>query len=565
MSFMNVIPGGLAAGGIEPIPNEYAQTISDLGGSHYFPFDESSGSTANDSIGSWALSAFGQRVHRRVIGAGRGTPRLYALAAAPSATMGFSQTWTGGALSNRLTAATGVLGGFFGMSGARTDNTLILFEYRSGLAFAYGRMVVNLNIDGRLVLRIDPIGTSGAAAFWEWDQAAVKDAWKASPGDAQISGSKFPHVMFVQRGNGSGPQLILNGGSPIAPSTETLSGGATSDSWWDTVDGIVTTNQASISFRNSATGIRISGFFTFEGTTPSTSDLQSIHTAANVSAPITDYCEYVFALAPDFWKPPTNGEMSSSASLDDSWWLNNYADFSSFADSNDQWMAERWFRADLAGTAWPISDLPGMGYTMDAVTRSDGNYIQSSNVSSPAFSDDWTAANGFDKGCIVAVIKVPSGSGTRAVFSARTVSGSTRMEFEFITNFMRWRLQRSGGNQISISLDIPTGGIAVGDTIMVVYRQDGTQIDTFVNGVLRDGSDIGTTITGTASGSDWFHTLRLTNRWRWCIGADANNVFNRQFNEPIHDFFITRTVLTNQQIADLWDITKGNKSAVAAP
>jgi hypothetical protein len=154
-------------------------------------------------------------------------------------------------------------------------------------------------------------------------------------------------------------------------------------------------------------------------------------------------------------------------------------------------------------------------------------------------------------------------SGSEAIFSARTPSGGTRFEMELIADFVRWRIQRSGGNQIAISLDYPFSEDTV---VMWVLRQNGTQVDWFMNGVLRDGSDIGTTITGTATGSDWLHTLQAVNGdWRWAVGADGNNNNNRRFSKPIYDFWISRTVLTDAQIRDLWDLAAGNVASAAAP
>ncbi|MEE4109525.1 MAG: hypothetical protein V2I24_09270 [Halieaceae bacterium] len=565
MPFVTAIASRLA-----PSVNAYEETVTALGANHLWLFDETSGATANDSIGNWNVNVYGQRVHRRIIGGTRGEPRTFSVACGVASTNAFDVTLTDPAdIATRLSSATGVVGGFLGMASADSSaDAHWLINHEWGSSFVYGRFRVWINDEGQVRVLVDQIGgATTLVADWRWTSAAVRNAWKANDGDTRISGTEFPHIIVVQRGDGTGPKLMINGGAELAPDVENLSGVATSDTWWDDTNALNSSGSLRIRLRQSGSASRLSGVFVIEGTPPSTAELQSIYASANTDGQITDYCEYVAACKPFFWKPLTHGGVTSSASFDDSWWLHNEYNVAAFAaGASAELMHERWFRADLNKTDWDATTLPGMAYSINALPGGNGTYIQTDD-NNGNWTDNVTAANDFDTGTICVVYEVPNvTSGLQFVFGAQTVSGTGLLRIQHVTGSLAIITRASSGNENQINLDIPTSGIAIGDTIMLVVNQIGTGYQVFVNGVLRDGGDIGATLNGTATGAEWFHTLRLTNRWRWTIGTNPNAVSSNFLTTPIYDFWIkTGTPLSARQVRDLWDVTKGNKAQVPVP
>lgn len=537
--------------------NNYEDLLNDLGVDHFWRCDDTS-SPLTDAVGNWDISTDSDQVHYRITGPVRGEPRVFGFAQGTNAVLSQAASIT---LSERPLGSVGALGGWIGFNVAvsNTEEHILLsgvVNNNTGLQWKLA-----LNAQGEIIMELTDAPTSAFRARWVWNSASISDQWKEAPGDTLVSGTKINFVVVTQRGDGSGALLSVNGATPVAADSATYDGAATADSWWSDFDSNMPTI-TDYDIRLKTGGAWLSGMFLFDGTSLTDQNIADLYEATNVDGPITEYTEYVKACDPDMWKPPTNG-LRGASTVEPSWWEKNIGNMDAWASVGERTPALRFLGANQTDIPWPRADLPGTPYEIDAIP-SDTSFNQITVISSDDdFSSRWSAVNDFNVGTICATIEVPpTGGQNRTLLECADSDRSHRIQIYFNDSFLVFFLQNGSGNTFTISLDRP---FPVGAVMQVVYRQVGFQVDTFVNGILRDGSDIGTTLAGTATGAEWFHTITANGLWRVAMGARVGSPSQDRYRAAIWDCWTSRNVLSSAQIRDLWDITRGSKARVDEP
>lgn len=543
----------------EESKNAYQSTIIALGSDHFWAMSEETGDFV-DAVGNWDFTVDTNNVQRGIVGAIRGEPRKPAYLQDPGAT-GLTHS---ASLSERLTGTVGAIGGFIGMGVAANNTerfTLLSAEYNSNPNAGW---TLDFDTVGRVRMRLAN-GVSTITDFiaeWVWDTPAVRNAFKTSDGDNRVSGDKIVFLCVVQRADGNGPLLSVNGATPIAATTTTFGLTGDNDSWMNELDtdvGSVTSYEV----KTKDDSLLLQGVFVFDGAAPSNAEIADIHAAANTDGDVTDYCEYVKAVGPIFWMAPSSGGLTGTANM--AWWVKNFSNVSDLTDLNPLVNRYNWRQDSLSREVdWPTS-LSGMDYFKKGISIPGGSTAVGLENRDQEFSDAWITARNCNTGTLCIIFKWPTTTSLQFLFGARTVTGNYQLYVRTVSDFLQFYSQRgSFSNSLTINLERP---VSVGDVCMVCYRQTGTQIDTFVNGVLRDGGDIGTTITGTATGSDWFHTLReVSGRWNWTIGGQPPGVTANKFTDEIYDVWIKRdTPLSSAQVKTLWDLVSGSITQTPEP
>lgn len=533
--------------------SDFNDAMATLGATHYWKLDELSGDFV-DTQGNWDFTVPATLVERGVVGPLRGTPRLPALVQDFNCA-GLSHS---AAVGERLQGTTGAMGAFFGIGGAATNADeieLFRFEYNAD-PNVFARLYMRPG--GTIFLEIQN-GIGGLSCQWVYSTpATITDLWKEAPGDFLVSGSIMNFICIVQRADGNGPLLSINGATPVAANNGIFGGGGSNDTWMAALDAAVGT-VTSYTITTHAGPLKVAVPFIFDGSTPSNAEILGAFNSARTDGAITDYCEYVANVNPILWKSPVVGAFTSLGQLP-SWWVRNIDDIPAWS-AGDEWpYTDNTFDTSARTVAWPSSALPGMAYNIEGFDPDSVHFIDENVLD---FSNRWTAANGFNEGTIAAIVEwISTPTGLHWIFNGNTIS-SPAFDFEFRTGGAGLIVQIRRGaasNIYRVGIDPADVPASAGDPILVVFTQDGSGLRCYVNGVdLTSVASV--TLTGTSTTADWFDTLRTDNRWGYAIGKRRGGA-PAPWPGSIWDLWISRTVLSPSQVSDLWDLLAGNVSSV---
>jgi len=576
MSLKVITPGGSGLG-TAPAENTAVSELNAISAEHYWELSEVSGTTFADSgtSGNWPLNyptsgGFRDPCMRGVVGKIRGEPKVRALGIDARALVESNDVF-----STRLTTTTGAVGAWMGWASGRDTNTTTTQANKPFIGCRYPLNSINqllwrfgLLNNGSVYYRMWTAG--GWVAQWIWDDpTTVQNMQKANPSDTVITGGKMHHYVLVQRNDGNGPQLYINGSLITASPTTSFSGtGANADAWWTAAEAAASFNQV---FFQLGQNCRIQLPFV-KGADITSQEVSDIYTAASPAGNCGDLHEWIQAWDPDFWKPPNNmrAAMDPVEQPRSVWWEKNIGNASTTEFVDLLWSyLSNW---QSVGEAINTTDWPGIDYNVQgvetggAITPSRGSFWSGNTLSSQPWSAKWTAANGFDTGTLGMVLQIPT-------------NGNELFRWEHdADNYFRIRMVGSSPRQFQITLQLGAGNFwqvnwdfpaATGTTGFMVITQNGVPsagVDVYWNGVLQDGANIAGTSGGSLDGSEWFSDLTAVGEWRIKFPPASSTFDGDWFSGQLYDLWIKGgTPLTASQIFNLYSLAVGDITTLAPP
>jgi hypothetical protein len=554
------------------IGNEFEDTLTGLSATHFWPFNETDGVTAADSIGSIDLTITGGQANRRgqfgVVGPFRGEPRV---AAAVLERGSYAENTSQDA---RLLSEGGAFGGFFALGyriNTGVDTTLMSGIYNNNADIGW-RLIVTES--GSFSLRVSRDTLRFAA--WSWlstTQAGVANAFRKNPSDTNLSGDKWAFIAVVQRGDGTGPKLVIDG-VEYDHDNEAFAGGANNNYWWAQMTTDITAQYGTPSFalrvgdRRAYTGftpannLLVSGAFAIETTAaaaPTIADIQELYTASNQDGQATDYLEYVRAIDPVVWLSHSPTQTGGSLTADVV--SHNAANINDTAPNSvgDRWYSLTSQRTESTALDFP-SAFPGIGYAKRGFQGVPASYV-GEYAGTTAQAGLFRNAQGFDVGSIIILADYPDTTADQKILSFRNGSATTGFEIRIDGNFIVLDcFNSSGANRYTVDFEKP---VAADTPFMLVYTQDGVNgVTTYLNGIERDGADIGTTLTGALTGLEWIGLSQYTG---FRIGANGWSDNLNRYQGKIYDVVITQNVLTDSQQRDLYELLAGLTPSATVP
>lgn len=533
----------------------------------------------------WDIPYDNGGMNQRLIGPGRGAPPVYAL----RGDIGDNGFIGNNAFSQRsiIMSDEGTVGIWMRVLTGRYNTAGIDawpkwgFSYTSSVNFSTQMIYIAISPEGDI--RWQWSAGSTAFARWFWSGTTIRNYWMRNPGDTIPSGDIWVHIVITNRNDGVGPRLFLNGQPQAAP-TFTVNnsfGGPPiqSDDWLAGIDAKQMGVDPSISnFRlkmQTQYGVFCDPFVST--TSLSDADALALYNSYNPDGPVAQYHEYVQAIRPDYWR--TFGPRQTGASSFVSqrqWWAPNIANPPATGAGREEFMDEQFGGSTLQAFSL-LENAPGWGhvaYRQHGIRT--GPSFDPSTVNSalsPRFDDVNTNANGFNVGTLCIIFEMPLDNRTGGAEDQmiwEIVNGNQpttqRMRVSCSNTQVILRVQLSSTNITTVALDRPS---AVGTVNMLTYVQTGNPaaaIRTYWNGVLRDGSDIGTTLGGTNDGTEWIGDFTF---FSWSFGYPYAMSFigwqAGRLTRQMYDLWYTRQQLTSQEIADLYDVAVGNKQIATPP
>lgn len=561
--------------GVPPPPtstNNYQAELIALGADRVYVFDEialtTSQNVANPGVNDVSMvrnSALG--LMQAIVGPVRGTPRVKGIA---SVFAGRAQDGTGNAA---VTGYTGVLGGWFKI-GARVasaeDNVFMSCTYDANTARTW---FFGVYTPGSVVVYMEGAGNGYR---WVWNASAIVEQWKRNPSDTYVDGDIWNFMAIVQRGDGTGPKLFMNGTEYSYDVRVTIGAGAPEgdDYWCGYVhDDVIAVNPSA------AAEVRVldprgrpgfnptfnqvgAGAFIFDGTALSVAQLNSIYSASNLNGLVSDYMEFV-----------QNNRGGPS------WWM-TYDVATSLSDTQlvVPTTAQNLDDVDHSTvTSWAVSEtsreisgnvaLPGTWSTdyqkVGTLYPNAGGARRSERVIN---ANSWTTANGFDEGTLCIMARMIS-TANRWLFSLAGGLGSgpsvapDRLNLRTISGGdLRMDRAVAGGDVQTVMT--ASGGLASGQDFMLVFvmRKDGNPMEVYLNGSPLTVSE---TVDPGADPEMWIGemvdaTIARADQMGLSLGY-SNGQFSTliRWGDNIYDAWICREPWTAGEIKDCWDLLTG--------
>lgn len=570
--------------------NDVVNVIGALNADHFWELNETGTGVFVDSgaTGGWDFqypTSGGDRypVMRGVVGAVRGNPKVTCFAAPNTG----AALRTADVQASRLSSEQGTVGlwmGFTTGTGGAIDPSLtfnphIQGRYQQG-ASVRGVWRFGMLNDGSIYMRMNNNFTYITQWYWD-DVNEVQAILKNSPTDSVISPFKMAFFCIVQRHDGNGPQLYINGQQVMSAPTTTFGGTnlagqpSDDDSWWSDLDAAASgSTQTFYEF-----GRRARYQLLFISSTAYTSQqIADVYNSANTTGACTDLHEWINAWEPDFWKPPaigTPGQTTAAGDWRSIWCEQNVANATNFDFVDLRW--DYFSSWQPAGANISTVDWPGLSYNVGGVSSGSNTVVNegsfwSGNGGTPSaqqWSSRWTAANGFDTGTLGMIFQIPVNTFGRLVL---------RFEHSVANTFFQIRCDNPSSNQFQIALQSGTGNNWIvnwdfpaprGTTGFLVITQNGTPgagVDVYWNGVLQSGGNISGTANGTFDGSEWFSDLTAAGQWRIRFPLPFSSFTTDWSDGLIYDLWIKRgTPLNSAQIVALYNLAVGTFPSLPPP
>lgn len=546
---------------IAPAPtglNTYAQTVADLGGSHFWNFEELSGTFA-DSIGSLTLQEKrGDGVGRGLPGAVKGEPRVYAVSSGQfnSGASNDRYLTNSAAVSTFARGDRGAIGGFIKRGQQRGSQTTdILFAPLDGIGNADNSFSFEILSNGRLRLVCRGI--------------APQDGLIATSDFPVYSGAEWRHVIASQPKDGGGIRFYVNG-LPV-PTTTAVQGAGSVDDWITEIEARSTSGFSSIQImgRNAANDstrdyfTRISGLFYIGGSTISDADALSIFNSAAITAGVfTSFEEWAQELdsnelnlqGPRIWGPQ---------------WCTSGSDSMLFAVEEPKRMSTGGY-FDLGVNDWnkpPPSSIPGFAYGKVGYRPGRNTLVGTVQWSENVTLGNWVTDGRFQNTTgtlfLVATLR-PTNFASRTIYHLGNLGTSHYVQVETESSGRLRCIVRDGGSNYYLRRSILSidSYVTPGDEFTAAFVQDGTGIRMFINGSeLVDGVDSEEVLSGTGA-VDWWHHIPEAG---WgsnptvCIGGDRSANY---YDADIWSFIDCETVLSADEIAEVHDLIFGNVTEI---
>jgi hypothetical protein len=572
--------------------NSAVNTIAGLNLDHWWELKEGSPSDGDffdsGTVGGWDFdfsTSGGNRypAMRGIVGAIRGEPKVKSVATDTRSTIVQSVNVGG----NRIETGVGSVGGWMGYTTPKGSSDLanqgnkpyIGHRVLQSTSRAFWRMGLLQN--GSVFMRLWTPGDAWRAE-WIWGDPSVRALQKASPNHDLATGGRMHHYVVVQRRDGAGPQLYINGALETSTRTGSFVGpNADDDAWWDT---LAANRSGGTSFFYEL-GFRGHFQLPFIHSAPLTAgEIASLYSSANVNGPCGDLHEWIHAWLPDFWKPPdtiSNG-MDPVQEPQGIWYEKNVGNA-----ANDEFVDLRWYYASIwapDGELLQTTDptWTGVDYRVQGVTSSIQNnngrahgYRSGGNASpsSQPWSLKWTPANDMHRGTFGIIFQLPSDGFRLLEFVTGAANTWWRIGGDPTANPRVMRVQCSTPNgNWEIEFDYP---VPSPEVIMLVVTQSGIPGEgpkTYINGVLQTGPNIRFSLNsiipgGTFNGNEWFHTITAEGPWKINFPLDFST-FTGTWMRPgrIYDLWIKGgEPLDAAQIEGLYNLARGNIQTLPAP
>lgn len=576
MSLKVITPGGSGLG-TPPAENTAVSALNTIEADHFWELSETSGNWADSGdVGGWPLlyeTTGGNRdpAMRGVVGRIRGEPKVRAIATDARGV----EVRTADVFATRIETSTGSVGAWMGWTSPQGANNTTSTSAKPFIGHnivqttsrAFWRF--GLLGNGSVFMRLWTPGDAWLAE-WIWDDATtVQNLQKESGSDTWVTGGKMHHYVVVQRGDGNGPQLYINGSLITAAPTTSFTGtGADDDAWWDTL--AANRSGGTQAFYQLGQNARWQLPF-IKSAALTAQEVTDIYTAASPSGSCGDLHEWIQAWEPDFWKPPNSMPGTDPVQDQQGIWVEKNVGNASATEFIDFRFSRGLSSWGIGGELISAADWPGVGYNVRGVESPPAasqsyNFISGGGaaVNDQPWSLKWTAANGFNTGTIGMILQRPTNGQRMWRFESETAD----QYFEMTMGVGQWifRLQNGASNFWQVNWDYPVVGGVTGFLVITQNGTPGAGVDVYWNGILQDGANIGGSQGGSYDGSEWFSDLTAGGDWRILFPPNRSTFNSLWFTGQIYDMWIKRgPPLTATQIFNLYSLAVGDITALAPP
>lgn len=363
-----------------------------------------------------------------------------------------------------------------------------------------------------------------------------------------------PHsVVVIQRGDGAGPRIILDGVDVNA--VITLNGTATNDGWADSL--IPASAVQNLTLQANGPGGRDGRsamclpFFMINNAPPTTT-FAALHAEANLRGAPQDYYEYHLE---NFGYNGTNGWLWSPG------WV--VSPGSGNRVMTTQRAAEN--ASDPIIASWPTTSslneddatIPSRFAKYQARPAGSGNansrFITSTRPVLPT--------TGNTVGTISICATVNSFATNQSLFELGLIFGGTNeaIRLRLVPGLVGIRLgfllaTGAGAANEILWTDAPQNEILTPTFFMLTAVQDGTSLKIYVNG---ERSTFDPIVGANLNGMEWIQTILDLGQPRTFSWGNDNSSLTTKLDGIMHDLVVTGEALTAEQVAARWDAVNG--------